>query len=593
MLVREEFTRRSAPGITESVGVEPSLPRFVETFGVDQFESRNSGATAIEPINIDAWTVRAKTVANRAVKSANDRPCPVTYIRAAQALLIAGTATQAAEMARKTLEYVRQQWLNQQRFDLASSLGAVRVLRNTEQSGLVYSLLTALPRHPLLDVARAMHLIDQGDLDGAFVLLQHNESSEAPGLRGYILLRQQRYQDALRELRLAKKYLPGDPDVAINTAVAYWELGAFRRAVNSAREASLIAPGRKDIALKFLKYLIRAGRIQEAQSEVRSIRDRSVAETTDFLIVQAQIAAKAGQNQKAVALLRRTTACARREGDICLESETNANVAVLRAANGEIDRDFVLAEIRKSLSFCPQSVALVSMLADWSRFVSDGVEVRRYYSQLSASPHDMYWPSLNMQLAYLECRWEDVLTWSIEWQKQQPLNSNLRAVSMMLTGQVLDNWNDAATMAREALRCVDASPRMRNDCAYVLALAGNAKEARSVLGEVDKTSYLMTATLGLVEMALGRIAQGMAYYRQAAELADKEPDGEVVRALMTCHQTLALRRLNLLDRDTLFEIRAGALPPVDLPDDWANRPDFKLLESVAARHGWPWPSVIS
>jgi hypothetical protein len=128
--------------------------------------------------------------------------------------------------------------------------------------------------------------------------------------------------------------------------------------------------------------------------------------------------------------------------------------------------------------------------------------------------------------------------------------------------------------------------------AYVLALAGNVKDARSVLGDVDRSSYLLTATLGLVEIALGRVAEGMAHYRRAAELADKELDGGVVRALMTCHQTLALRRLNLLDRDTLLEVRAGALPPVDLPDNWEDRPEFRLLESVAVRHNWPWPSVL-
>lgn len=594
MLIKEGLAPNIESGIMESSSVKPSLPRSVEHPGADEFElqPQRGSRGSNELLNFQEWTIQSTMVAKETVQLASDHPSSVTYTRAAQALSIAGMQEEAEEAARQALKHIRTDWLSQRRFDLASTLAAIRVLRTTQEGDPAESLLIDLPTHPLLDIARARHLIAQDELDTALDLLRDNTSSEAPGLRAYILLSRGEYQAALRELRFAKKLLPADPDITINTALAYWKLRSFRRAINSAREASRIAPGRKDISLALLKYLLQAGRVHEASLEVRSILDRNVVEVCDFLFMQAQIAVAADQKTKAEALLKRAAMRARSEGDVQSEVEATANLAVLKAAKGDIKHETVLTEIRKSLSRDPCNVALVSMLADWSTHVSDGVEVRRYYDGLTASPADTYWAELSTKLAYLECRWEEALEWSLRWGKEEPLDSRVHAFSVMLMGQARDNWNQAAKMALRSLESVEVTVLLRNNCAYALALAGNAEHARLVLGEVDQSSYLLTATLGLVEMARGRVSQGMAHYRRAAELADREPDGNTVRSLMTCHQVLALRRLNLLDEKILCEIMAGALPAVDLPDDWTDRPEFRLLESVAKRHDWPWPSVI-
>src|SRR5439155_19676568 len=122
---------------------------------------------------------------------------------------------------------------------------------------------------------------------------------------------------------------------------------------------------------------------------------------------------------------------------------------------------------------------------------------------------------------------------------------------------------------------------------------GSPKRALAVRDRIDASDCVLTATKGLAYLALGEVSTGMHLYREAANLADRGRDDKIVRSLMTIHQAMGLRRLGILNSEKSLEIRATALPPVELPRDWGDLAVFRFLCEVAARRGWPWPIVVS
>ena len=154
----------------------------------------------------------------------------------------------------------------------------------------------------------------------------------------------------------------------------------------------------------------------------------------------------------------------------------------------------------------------------------------------------------------------------------------------------MERWDDAAKIAIRVVEGHHPDPTQLNNAAYVLAMAGMPNRAVELLEPHSDDDFFLKATLGLAYLASNQIDRGMKMYRQAADAADSRGDG--MRSLMTAYQALVARQLNLLNSSDAKMISAVSLPPVELPEDWKNRPEFLRLHSVALKNGYDWPITI-
>jgi hypothetical protein len=154
----------------------------------------------------------------------------------------------------------------------------------------------------------------------------------------------------------------------------------------------------------------------------------------------------------------------------------------------------------------------------------------------------------------------------------------------------MERWQEAAEIATKSLARPGTDPSQLNNAAYVFAMAGMQKRAVDLLETVSGDDFVLKATLGLAYLASDQIDEGMKMYRQAADAADARGDG--IRSLMTAYQALVARQLGLLESTDTTMISAISLPPVALPDDWEDRPEFLRLHSVALKNGYDWPLSI-
>jgi hypothetical protein len=129
-----------------------------------------------------------------------------------------------------------------------------------------------------------------------------------------------------------------------------------------------------------------------------------------------------------------------------------------------------------------------------------------------------------------------------------------------------------------------------NNAAYVIAMSGAPRRAIALLEAEAERNPILKATLGLSYLAAGDVHEGMRLYREAAAFA--RPKDHELRSLMTAHQALVVRQLGLDNSTDEMMLAALALPPVDLPDDWSQRPEFLRLQSVSKMRGYPWPLSI-
>jgi hypothetical protein len=200
--------------------------------------------------------------------------------------------------------------------------------------------------------------------------------------------------------------------------------------------------------------------------------------------------------------------------------------------------------------------------------------------------------AIECRLAFLEARFDDAAQLAKAWGRAEPLNARAVRLTTFWYGALYNQWEFVADIALAAVRQLHGEPATVNAAAYALALAGRAKEAVAVLKTVDHADYALTATAGLAHISGGDVKGGLALYRRAAQMADIDGSGYRLRSFMTLHQAMGLRHLGLADKQS-DEMRASALPPVELPADWRKIADFRFLREVAARRGWEWPPQIS
>lgn len=557
---------------------------------------RPAGDNDMEAL-LSEWRIRAQRSAGDALRKALESHDSMTaYARAAQSLAEAGNYGAAIEMAIKVLEIADVRAADGSgRLDVPAAYAAVRVLLMLEQGPKAANFLNRHADIPLLAQIGAELLVAQGRLSEALVRLQRPELSDSPGvpaLKGYILVLDGKCADAVTELRQAVRDDGADVNSALNLAAAFWNLGSSKKAINWARYASRVAPGREDATLALIHYLIDASRLDEAGREVQKLVGGGVVATTEFVLLRAYLAGRLEKYARAYDLLKQAQNLARAANNTRAHAELDGAITFFQFGQGWIRRNQALERVRTSLSVERDSIALVATLASLAFRRKSAPEVRAALSCLSDS--ELNHPltrGIEGKLAFLEGRFEDLESLVQGWQRVEPLNEKTVRLSTFWLGALAGDWREPARHALSAIREIGLSRPLANAAAYALSMTGQGDAALGILQRVDISEYQMIATLGLAHLARGSFDEGLRLYRQAARLADSDKSAPDARCVMTIYQSMGIRHLGILERVPKL-VAAGALPPVSLPVDWKDQADYCFYEEVARRRGWPWPVFV-
>jgi tetratricopeptide (TPR) repeat protein len=546
------------------------------------------------------WLEGSRSVAQQAQMTAQAHPdSPTALARLAHAQLAAADGSSAELAALRSLDSSLKLYRSSPgaSIDVPAIFAAAHALIVLDKPDVAQSRLADFPPSPPLTLMRASLAADANQPQEALDLLQDFEFGDAASLRGYVYLRIEEPQRALAELRNAYRAVDASPNICANIATAFWKLGSRRKAIRFARQASRLAPGRKDVSLMMLNYLIWSGEFEAAHREIDGILSRGAAEIPELLVMQAHIAFAQEDLHRALGLLRRGATVAKRSGEEVLAAEISGRIAALRRTMGRISTAQALQTIRDLMTGSPANIALIRIFADLSERASLAPELRRRYEEVASRTEASDLLPVEVKLAYLEGRYSDVASIASRWSKSEALNPVASGLDLLFGAYQSQDWQKAALVAQSLVRRFPNDSRLANDAAYLLVLAGKPQQAARVLEGVQACDvlpdYVLLATRGLVSIAKGDIQLGMSLYRSAAELAERGPDGAIYRALVTEYQGMVLHLLGSCDLAGDISIRAAALPPVELPENWEDVPEFGVLQWVCERAGCNWPPMQS
>lgn len=430
----------------------------------------------------------------------------------------------------------------------------------------------------------ASHL---GKVDEAEAVLTEHEGSIVSAFRGYLDVSAGRFQEAVHHLREALEEEPNDADSLLNLSISLWHLGSTRKAVRAALRAARTAPGRKDISLHYLELLLAQGEVGRFDAEISLLKSMSVVPDARFLTVQARANLVQGKTAKAVGLLERAATEARSEGNQLIEGEVLGNLVIIRHEMGRLTRREATERLAALMAEFPDHEVVSVNFARVARTASESATLRRALSRLKGKTTAIHWAYLRHQLAVLEGDNDAAAEAAEEWFELEPHNPMAAAAAIIAVGIGQERWSDAATVAEFALENFPGEPIVINNAAYVLAMSGRGADAVRVLEPIADDDFVLNATLGLAYLASGDINRGMRLYREAADMAEKVDP--VWRSLMTAYQAMVVRQLRIDQVVPPAVIRAQALVPVELPDDWQERPDFLRVQQICKKDGYDWP----
>lgn len=550
------------------------------------------------------WLERARYVAERARLAVEAGETSATALaRLAHAYLAADDPYQAAPVATEALDGVIQSVAQsglpasqESSFDVSAAVAAAWALILAGQSRLAEGRLSQLPANLPIALIRATIAADAGKYEDAIRFLSIHESPEVEFLRGYALLRLDRPQEAIHELRKAISAGAMSADGCATMASAFWRLGSRRKAINFARQAARLAPGRKDISLALIDYLTNSYRLEAAESEIQSVLRSGVEDEPELVIRLARIKALSGDTARCIALMRRAEGMAKASEDMKLVSFVAGQLALLEYGTHRIDRAEGLRRIRKLMREHPEDLSLAIAFSALCVRATMLKELRNVYDRHKVRASESQLRPLALRIAYLEGRFEDLAQIAEEWSRDEPLNSSAADLAMLWSSYVSLDWDAAARRGASLLQRFPYDGSLANNVAYVSVLAGRLGVAeralRDIVSKSKIKSYVILATQGLVKIAKGQIQDGLRDYRQAAELAERDADGQVSRAEVIIAQGLALR-LNGAFSEVSSSMRAGALPAVSLPSDWPDIPELRLMQWLCERTGSEWPPFIA
>jgi tetratricopeptide (TPR) repeat protein len=512
-----------------------------------------------------------------------------TMATLAQLLEATNSRDEAITAAREALA-LNGRALSGRLVDPAAAQIALEVLTRLGRidDALAYAQELPVGSHANLMVGAALASV--GRFDDARSLLSREDGVGKDAILAFLSISEGNYAAAVPILRAALRRSPDDADSAHNLSIALWALGSRRKARGAALQATRSAPGREDVSLHYLELLLTDDEFERSDREVESILQRGVAPTARLLVVQARARLGMGDFSRTERLLSQAAELAKAEGEPETLAEVLSNLAFLRFVHGKLTRDDAKARLWKLHAEFPLSDVVVANLSKISVRLRDAEPLRVAFDAVRDSTSPSRAASVEYQIAMLKGQNQLAAEYAEKWLELEPENPQAVSAAMVALGIGMERWDEAAAIALRVVNGINADSTHLNNVAYIFAMAGKPEQAVELLEAYSGDDYVLKATLGLAYLASDRVDRGMKMYRQAAEAADTHGDG--VRSLMTVYQALLARQLGLLDSNDAEMISAISLPPVDLPDDWRDRPEFLRLQNVALKNGYGWPLTI-
>jgi tetratricopeptide (TPR) repeat protein len=532
---------------------------------------------------------RAGLVSQAAALVAKVPQSAVAWARYTQTLISVGAIDDAISAATRTLETAAElHLLNDDPTVNTARFIAARVLAITGNILDAESALAELPHDGPWAVFYAALADGRGEYRQALARLGDGHSPSVRAFRGYLQLKLNEPQSALRELRAAWRGGDSSPSLLLNLAYGYALVGSLSKAVDAAQQAVVLIPSSRHASFNLVSYLRNAGRFEDALAELRRLRAIRGESDPHVAAAIADTYLASGNIRQARRELRRAQHHNVFGAQSKEQAELAANAAILEWRLGERDRESVLEVIRTELRNVGPDLALALMLADVSYQTSVASEIENLYCKLQERLPEHELTALKLRLLLLKGDLEDAARVAKSHLATNQLNAVAARVTVFLYGQVIGDHEAASNIGLEALKRMPKDRLLINNVAFSLTLAGRARQADSLLaGERLDDGHLL-ATRGLVDLGLGMITEGLARYDQAAEFVRStfryEQDSADFVRLMRNHEVLVLHQLGFSESPEIPD----ELRTTSVPKNWRLRPDYLVLHRVAERLKVPW-----
>jgi len=506
---------------------------------------------------------------------------PTALARLAQAELSAGDSDAALSAATAVLD------LPLDKTDPAAEFAAVQVLR---AGGAAQKAQQHLRDADTTDEIgrsfRARLAVECGDPDKARLLVEDVATFDGLFLGGWLAIQSADYPRAIALFRHATRIAGPTPDVLTNAGYAYAALGHLKHAIHSTRQAQGLAPHERMIAFNLVSFYLADGEYAKATHALEPLK-RVYPDDVEIALVLAHIALRENDRKRAHKILQTArTSKSWATAPLIRRAELDANLALLRWFIGrhsfDAARKIVLAELARTEY---ESLPIASLLPVLLPTFSDRKQLETLLGHLEAKHEPKALLFLSVHDALLRRDAESAVALAIEWAESEPFNPVAAGSAMQLLGDVAGDREGAIALGRDAISRAPGDPLLLNNLAYVLALSGNTREARSVIGRVKMpdVSPSVIATRGFIDLLSNHVGAGIDGYKRAGTVAVAQ-GRERVAKLAALNLDVALRSVD----PAILEANGIELEPqVVIPSSLRDDPGAWVLAIRAARDGIP------
>lgn len=485
---------------------------------------------------------------------------PAAAARLAHALLGNADEVGAKRAARRALQLAATS------SDDAAVLAAVRVFAATGETLAAEEAMAHLPAHRFTHLF-ARFAVERGDLDLALARLEGGEDYASQTLRGWILLKLDRYHASIAAFRDALRVGAGSPDLYINLGYAYGAVGSVNKAITATKVAVHTSPTSRTASYNLAAFHALDGSPDEALGVLCTLRDfYPDALAPQFAIAEVQ--ARFGDLVGAERTLRRAASSrAAWAADVDERAELRANLTMVEFSLGKVSLDGARQRIVKALQATDyRSGNIARMVPLWFTKPSEADELDFLLAELSRHHSSDSLLRYRAWIAYLRCDFDATLEFASAWNKTEPFDRQAAALLTFLLVEYKRDMAGAISAGKEALRRIPDEPLLRNNVAFAFAQLGQTTEARRMLGGHILENPVMWATWGFIELKDGNFDAGLAAYERAAKEATDGDD-----------QVLA----DMIRHRAAIEATNHGLPaPYDAPKiaaRYANDPRMRVL----------------
>lgn len=543
--------------------------------GTPLFEAAAKAFPEADPAIVPGYLAIARAHAGAASES------PTALARLAQAELSAGETDSAVAAAMAVLD------LSRNGVDPAAEFAAVQVLRAGGAAEKAQDhIRDALPSDEIGRSFRARLAIECGDLDRARLLVDGVATFDGLFTRGWLAMQDFDYPRAIALFRRATRVGGPTPDVLTNVGYSYAALGHMRHAIRATRQAQALAPHTRMIAFNLVSFYLAVGDYAAATHALEPLK-RVFPDDVEIALVLAHISLRANDRRGANKLLQAArTSKSWATAPLVRRAELEANLALLRWFTGRNSLAAARKIVLDQLALTGyESLPMASLLPAMLPAFSDRKLLKTSLVRLEAKHGAEALLFLRVHDALLGQDAEAAVSLAIEWAQSCPFNPVAAGEAIQLLGDLAGDREQAIELGRDAITRAPGDSLLLNNLAYVLALSGKTREARTVLGKVrmPDSSPAVIATRGLIDLLSGDVSVGIAGYERARERAI-EQGAERVAQLATLNLDMALRRV---DPATLNKLDIELAPQLEIPSSCKDDPGIWVLAKRAEHDGVP------